>query len=143
MDDKNKGYRGGLYGPPEESDDYMPRLPDPKEDPLFAEKKEEPQPDGKLALMSLVFGVVGMLFICIWKAALLCGALGLTSGILARIRGRDDPNHKWKTPATVGIVLSVVAVCTVCLLLLLLKLGVLARGAIGGYFDAIDQGINQ
>lgn len=150
MDDKNKGYRGGLYGTPEQSDDFMPYMSEPTldttsetfHDPLF-EEKPAPPADGKFSLMSIIFGGIAVLAVCIWQAALLCGVLGLACGIIGKIQNKKDADNKWKTWAGIGIVLSIIALAIIGVSQLMIHLGIWGQESYGSYLSGVEQSLNQ
>ena len=124
MDDGKKGYRGGLYGDAE--DDFTPHLSEPTHDstsetfrdPLF-EDNELPKNEvmgGKLALTSVILGVISLLTSACGVAALIPAVLAIVLGIVAKVQLKDSYDKAPKNLATAGIVLGIMGCCVIGLL---------------------------
>ncbi len=121
MDDKHKGYRGGLYGGPEDADEFTPHISEPTRettsetfhDPLFdeADPDKKEQAGGKLALASMIFGAVSLLTSACGYAALIPGGLAIVLGIIAKVNLRESYDKTQKNFALAGIVLGIMGLC--------------------------------
>jgi len=120
MDDEKKGYRGGLYGSPDEADDFTPYVTQPDRqtaldefrDPLF---EEDVNPKSafaqKLALFSMICGIVSLLMAACGYAAFVTGPIAMIAGIVSRVMLRYEEDPRSRHFATAGIVLGIMGIC--------------------------------
>lgn len=109
------------------------------EDPLFREKPEtEKQQTGKLAVASLMFGIVAVCTVCSVTASAVLGLIALTCGIVSVVRHENGGGIR-----IAGFVLSGCALFIALLILLMggaLKLG---GASVNDYMPQIEQEIIQ
>jgi|GEM_PF-2625138 len=140
MDDNKKGFRSGLYGAPEETDAFVPKTDETFHDPLFEEKpRQEESPAARIALASLILGVLACLTACLMKVGAALGVCSAVCGIIALRRGKEEENPKWKKQAVLGIVLGLIALLIVGIAALMTYIGLLGQEHMPGMMPNPDE----
>ena len=108
-------------------------------DPLFDDDKKQPDPnDGKLALASVICGVISLLMVCVSGISALLGAAAIVCGVISRKRCENAGMLP-----TIGIILGVVTIGIALVLLGSYGMRYLLGGLAGSITSADPNLINE